>query len=232
MNQTLTIKEIPISERPYEKLETYGAGVLSDAELIAIIIKSGTVKERSTDIAMRIIGKHDSGLLGLHHLTMDELREINGIGRVKAIQLKAIAEISKRLSRATQKERINVNSPSTVASMYMEDLRHLKREHLIVVLLDTKHNVIEDYTLSIGTVNASLIHPREVFIYALRNEAVNIILLHNHPSGNPEPSPQDIAITDRIGEAGDLVGVTLLDHIIIGDGTYTSLKEQGYITRN
>jgi DNA repair protein RadC len=108
-------------------------------------------------------------------------------------------------------------------------MRHLDREHLKIVLLDTKHNVIGDHNLSIGTVNASLVHPREVFIYALKNHGVSIILLHNHPSGNPMPSPEDIAITKRIQSSGDILGVTLVDHIIIGDGTYTSLKEKGYI---
>lgn len=232
MNETLTIKEMPLNQRPYEKLELYGAPRLSDAELIAIIIKSGTVKEKSTDIALRILGKHHSGLLGLHHLSLEELKEINGIGRVKAIQLKALAEISNRISRVTQKEKMNINSPSTVAAVYMEDMRHLEREHLVVVLMDTKHNIIEDYTLSIGTVNASLIHPREVFIYALKKGAVTILLLHNHPSGNPDPSPQDIAVTERIKEAGEILGVSLMDHIIIGDGTYVSLREKGYITIN
>lgn len=228
--ETLTIKEIPLCERPYEKLEKYGAAVLSDAELIAIVIKSGTVNERSTDIAMRILSSHESGILGLYHRTMEELQQIKGIGRVKAIQLKAIAEISKRMAKATHKEKVNIHSPSSVAALYMEEMRHLKREHMLVVLLDTKYNVIDDYTLSIGTVNASLIHPREVFIYALSKEAVNIILIHNHPSGNPSPSQEDVQVTERVRQAGEILGIDLLDHIVIGDGTYISMKEQGYLS--
>lgn len=229
MSEKLSIKEIPPEERPYEKLERFGAAKLSDAELIAIIIKSGTRREKSTDLAMRVLNQHESGLIGLYHLSLNELQKIHGIGRVKSIQLKAMIEISKRMSRATYKKRLNIHSPASVAAMYMEELRHYEREHLMVVLLDTKHNVIGDYVLSIGTVNASLIHPREVFIYALKQQAVNIILLHNHPSGNPKPSPEDIAITKRIQSSGEIIGIHLLDHIIIGDGVYISLKEKDYI---
>lgn len=229
MNQTLTIKELPYTERPYEKLELYGSSVLTDAELLAIIIRNGTVKERSTDLAMRVLAKHSTGLIGLHHLTLEELKEISGIGRVKAIQLKALAEISKRIAKSSYREKVHASSPSSVAAMYMEQMRYLKREHMMVVLLDTKYNIIEDHTLSIGTVNASLVNPREVFIHALKREAVNILLIHNHPSGNPEPSPDDIAITERVEQAGEIVGVKLIDHIVIGDGIYVSLKEQGYI---
>lgn len=225
----LSIKELPVMERPYEKLEAYGPGFLSDAELLAIIIKSGSRYEKSTDLAVRLINAHPSGLLGLHHLSLDQLKKIHGIGRVKAIQLKALAELSKRLSKASYSMELNASSPGSVANYYMEDMRHLGREHLKVVLLDTKHQLIGDFILSIGTVNSSLIHPREVLIHALKRDAVTFIMLHNHPSGNPSPSPEDIAVTNRIKEAGDIVGVRLLDHIIIGDGRYVSLKEQGYI---
>lgn len=229
MKTTLTIKDIPASERPYEKLEAYGPGFLSDAELLAIIIKSGSKHEKSTDLAIRLLSVHPEGLLGLHHLSMDELKKVHGIGRVKAIQLKAITELAKRMSKATYADKLVITSPSIVAGYYMEEMRHLDREHMKVVLADTKYNVIGDYLLSLGTVNSTLVEPREIFVHALKREAVNILLLHNHPSGNPEPSPQDISITKRTKEAGDLIGVHLLDHIIIGDGKYVSLKEQGYI---
>lgn len=230
MKTALTIKEIPLSERPYEKLESLGASFLSDAELLAIIIKSGSAKEKSTDLALRLLNKHPSGLLGLYHLSLQELQEIHGIGRVKAIQLKALAEVSKRISSLKYHEKIKIQSPSELASVYMESMRHLDREHLKVVLLDTKHKIISDKDISIGTVNASLVHPREILIYALKNKAVAMILIHNHPSGNPEPSPEDIAVTKRVYEASEVVGIHLLDHLIIGDGTFVSLKEKGYIT--
>ena len=225
----LTIKEIPERERPYEKLETLGPGFLSDAELLAIIIKNGSRFEKSTDLAMRLLNLHPSGLLGLHHLSLEQMKKVHGIGRVKAIQLKALTEIAKRMSKADYSQRVAIGSPASVAAMYMEEMRHLDREHMKIVLLDTKYNIIGEYTLSVGTVNSSLIQPREVFIHALKRDAVNIILLHNHPSGNPEPSPQDIDVTKRVQEAGDLIGVRVLDHIIVGDGRYTSLKAQGYL---
>lgn len=229
MTTAMTIKEIPITERPYEKLEAHGPGVLSEAELLAIIIKSGSRFEKSTDLAMRLLKVHPEGLLGLHHLTLDELRKIHGIGRVKAIQLKALTELSKRMAKTSYAQKISIKSPESVAATYMEEMRHLDREYMKVVLADTKYNIIGDYLLSLGTVNSALLHPREIFVHALKREAVNIVLLHNHPSGNPTPSPQDITTTRRIKEAGDLLGVKLLDHIIIGDGRFVSLKEQGYM---
>lgn len=230
MTTALSIKDMPERERPYEKLETLGPGFLSDAELLAIIIKSGSRHEKSTDLALRLLKAHPSGLLGLHHMSMKQLQKIHGIGRVKAIQLKALAELAKRMSKADYSNRVTIGSPSSVAALYMEEMRHMDREHLKIVILDTKHRIIGDYILSIGTVNSTLIQPREVFIHALKRDAVTIIMLHNHPSGNPEPSPQDLDVTKRIRDAGDLIGVRLLDHIIIGDGRYVSMKELGYMT--
>lgn len=229
MSDSVMIKDMPFSERPYEKLEQYGSSALSDSELLAIIIKTGTKSERATDIALRVLGNKSIGISNLHHMSLKDLRAIKGIGRVKAIQLKAVAEISSRLSRAKNMTMLNINSPSSVASIYMESMRYLEREHMKIVLLDTKNNIIDDFTLSVGTVNASLLHPREVFLYALKYGAVNILLLHNHPSGNPEPSPEDIQVTKRISEAGQVIGITLIDHIIIGNGDYSSLKELGYL---
>ncbi len=228
MNQAkLTVKELPISERPYEKLEKYGAAVLSDAELLAIIIRSGSRQDRSIDVAHKILMLNQRGLAGIHHLTLKELQVIPGIGRVKAIQLKSLAELSTRISKTQALSKMQISSPSSVAGIYMEEMRHLQQEHLKIVLLDTKNNIISDSTISMGTVNASLINPREVFIHALKNSAVHMIILHNHPSGDPSPSKEDIAVTRRLIEAGELIGIKLLDHIVIGDGKYISLKEKG-----
>lgn len=228
MNQAkLTVKELPISERPYEKLEKYGAAVLSDAELLAIIIRSGSRQDRSIDVAHKILMLNQRGLAGIHHLTLKELQVIPGIGRVKAIQLKSLAELSTRISKTIALSKMQISSPSSVAGIYMEEMRHLQQEHLKIVLLDTKNNIISDSTISMGTVNASLINPREVFIHALKNSAVHMIILHNHPSGDPSPSKEDIAVTRRLIEAGELIGIKLLDHIVIGDGKYISLKEKG-----
>ncbi|MBC7958324.1 MAG: DNA repair protein RadC [Vallitaleaceae bacterium] len=223
----LTVKELPTSERPYEKLEKYGATILSDAELLAIIIKSGTQKERSIDLAHRVLTLNKRGLAGIHQTSLNELESISGIGRVKAIQIKAIAELSTRIAKTNALQKVQISSPGSVANIYMEEMRHLQQEHLKIVLLDTKNNIMSDHTLSVGTVNASLINPREVFIHALKNLAVHMIILHNHPSGDPTPSKEDISITKRIIEASDIIGIKLLDHIIIGDGNYISLKERG-----
>ncbi len=229
MNTILSIREIPEMERPYEKLETKGPGFLSDAELLAIIIKSGSHKEKSTDLAMKVLNSHPCALLGLHHMTLEQLKEIHGIGRVKAIQLKAVAELAIRMSKASYGDRIAVQSPSNIAGRYMEEMRHLEKEELKLVLLDTKYQILDEHTLSVGTVNSSLVNPREIFVHALKKEAVNILILHNHPSGDPSPSSQDIEVTHRIQEAGELLSVKLIDHIIIGDGRFISLKEQGYM---
>lgn len=225
----LTVKELPESERPYERMEKFGASVLSDAELLAIIIKSGSKTERSVDVANNILRLHKLGIAGIHQLTLEDLHTISGIGRVKAIQIKAIAELSNRISKTYALNRLSIESPKSVAKLYMEELRHLQQEHLKLVLLDTKNNIISDADISIGSVNCSIVDPREILIRALKSRAVHIILLHNHPSGNPTPSREDILVTKRINDACRLVGIDLLDHIIIGDGEYISMKEKGII---
>ncbi|QUI23331.1 DNA repair protein RadC [Vallitalea pronyensis] len=225
----MRVKDLPSSERPYEKFETYGPSALSDAELLAIIIRSGSRKERSIELAQRILGITEQGIRGIYGLSLDDLQQVSGIGRVKSIQIKAIAELSKRLSKYNAETKLKISSPGSIATLYMEEMRYLQQEHLKIVFLDTKNQIIADKFLTVGTVNASLINPREVFIQALRHHAVHVILLHNHPSGDPTPSQEDIAITKRIIEAGDIIGVRLLDHIIIGDGHYISLKERGIV---
>lgn len=222
-----SVQLLPQEEQPYEKLERYGAKVLSDAELLAIVLRCGTKKESSIQIARRIILSNHRGLSGLHILSDIELRSIQGIGRVKALQLKAIAEISNRMSKSYAVNFFRVNSPSSVANIYMEEMRYLEKEHIKVVFLDTKNAIIKDKDISIGTVNASLVDPREVFREALNFGAVHIILIHNHPSGDPSPSKDDIEVTKRIVDAGKIIGIELIDHIIIGDGKYLSLKEEG-----
>lgn len=227
----LTVKELPISEQPYEKCERYGVSSLSDAELLAVIIRSGSQKERAIDIANRVLTykKTEKGIVALYQYTISELMQINGIGKVKAIQLLSLAEISKRMSRANYSMKIRFNSPEIIANYYMEEMRHLKVEQAILLFLDTKCQLIRDMELSRGSVNASITAPREIFLNALKFEAVNIVLLHNHPSGDPMPSREDLNATKRISEAGELIGIKLIDHIIIGDNTYISLKEQGII---
>ncbi|MBQ1688901.1 MAG: DNA repair protein RadC [Lachnospiraceae bacterium] len=224
----LTLKELPKSERPYEKLELYGAKTLSDAELLAIIIKSGAKGERSVELASRVLNHHSqkSGLVGLNYLTMEELMQIKGIGRVKAIQLLCIAELTKRMAKQKVPEQVTFSNPESIASYYMQDMRCLEYEQAILLLLDSKCHKIKDFIVSQGTVNASIVEPREILVRALQYKAVHMILLHNHPSGDVTPSKEDIILTEKLYQAGELVGVTLLDHIIIGNNVFWSFQQE------
>lgn len=219
---------------PYEKFEKYGAETLSDAELLAIIIRTGTAEQDSVALGEEILklgtGKGQSkGLLALQHVTLPELMSIKGIGKVKAIRLKCVTEFSRRIARAHFQEGIRFESPKMVADYYMEQLRHLEVEQVLLVMTDSKNRLLRDMVLSKGTVNMSLVSPREVFLQALKMQAVHILLLHNHPSGDPSPSRQDIEITKEIKAASDILNIPLVDHIIIGDNRYVSLKESGYL---
>ena len=230
---TFTTKDLPDDARPYEKCLKYGTVSLSDSELLAIFLRCGVQGMNSIELSSLILKKGgDKGLVGLNGLSWSELTQIKGIGRVKAIQIQCIAEMSRRIAKGLAKEALEFNDTFSVANYFMEDLRHLDREHLVMAMFDTKNHFIGESTVSIGTVNASLISPREILVEALRSNAVKIILLHNHPSGNPTPSKEDIMATIRLSKACDDVGIVMLDHIIIGDNRYISLREQGYFTDN
>lgn len=220
------------NEKPYEKFVLRGAESLSAAELLAIILRTGTKNCPATELAEKILalskGK-EKGLNALHHLSLSELTAISGIGEVKAVKLKCIAELAVRMARESRKDQLRFDRPETVAAYFMEEMRHEEKEKILLLSLDNKLQFIEKYVLSVGTVNASLLSPREVFVHALKCQASCIMLLHNHPSGDSTPSRQDILITDRIKEAGLLVEIPLVEHIIIGDGNYTSLKEKGLL---
>lgn len=224
-------KAIYDEQRPYEKCMEKGVSSLSDAELLAIIIRTGRNGSDSVQLSKEVLNysKDAPGILGLMHLTLPELMTIKGIGRVKAIQLQCVGELSKRISKANASQRLNFNSPSAIAQFYMEEMRHESKEVLVLVMLDTKCRMISDKVLSIGTVNASLVTPREVFLEAMKFNAVSIIILHNHPSGDPSPSNNDLVVTEKLKEAGELIGIRLTDHIIIGDNRYISLKEKGIL---
>ncbi len=223
--------QMPILERPYEKFSRLGVHALSDEELLAIILRTGSKKEDALHLASRILLSNQEyhGLLNLNHLTLNELMKLDGIGQVKATQILCLSEITRRMAKATRKDGVHLLSPDSVASYYMEDMRHLTTEQILLVLLDSKSKILGDKIISSGTVNASLLAPRELFICALKNGAVNIILLHNHPSGDPSPSAEDLQVTKRVKEAGVLIGIKLMDHLIIGDNKYVSLKEQGLL---
>jgi DNA repair protein RadC len=217
--------------RPYEKCFQYGATMLSDTELLAVVLRTGTTGKTSIELAEQILQScHQSNsLLGLIGLSVSELLKIKGVGKVKAIQIKCICELSRRLAKETAARKLSFLNPEAIAKYYMQDLRCLTTEHLVLVMLDSKCRLVKDMILSIGTVNASLITPREIFIEALRSNAVSIVILHNHPSGDATPSKNDLSVTKRIMEAGKLIGINLIDHIIIGDNTYTSLKEKEFM---
>ena len=219
---------------PYEKFRLLGPQALTDAELLAIAIRTGTPGKKPLDLALEILEscyttKH--GLMSLMHLSIKELMEIPGIGEVKAIRLKAIAEISRRIARQRQEETLDFSSPEKIAFYFMEDLRHQEREQALLLSLDAKAGLLGETLLSTGTIKNVLISPREVFLEALRLQAVRIVLLHNHPSGDPAPSMEDVNLTRRLSEAGQLMDIPLADHIIIGELSYFSFQESGLLVQ-
>ena len=220
------MKELPESERPYEKFARFGASALSDAELLAVILRNGSREKTALQLAQTVLCREQGNLLNLHRLTPEELQKIPGIGKVKAIQLKCIAELSRRMAAANYHKSMQIQDPSTIADYYMEQLRHEERETLLLAMFDTKGHFLGDEVLSIGTVNSSLVSPREIYRKALSRQAVTIIILHNHPSGDPTPSEEDVRITHRVSQCGELLGIPLADHIIIGDNRYISLREK------
>ena len=229
---TLTMKELPESERPYEKCRKLGIQALTDAELLAVIIKSGTVGINAMDTAVSLLMMDPvhPGLEGLKNASMPELMTRPGIGQVKAIQLLAAVELSRRLTQLPyHDEKMVFTRPETIADYYRPLLAGLPQEELHMLMLDTKGSMLGECMLSRGTVNSSPLDTREIFRLALRSHAVGIILVHNHPSGDPTPSEADIEASVRVMEAGELMGVRLVDHVIIGGSSFCSLSELGCI---
>lgn len=230
-----TIKELPESERPYEKCIREGEGSLSDSELLAVILRCGTRGISSLTLANDILNHMQKssypGLSGILHASFEDLRKIHGVGTVKAVQLKCIGELSKRIAKAAAKPSLCFHQPESIAAYYMEQLRHQEQELMICMMLDNQNHLLSERLISKGTVNATLVTPREIYLEAFRCHAVSLILIHNHPGGNPAPSRCDLQITERICRAGEILGIHLLDHIIIGDHRYISFREQGIIDR-
>lgn len=228
----LTIKDLQPDNRPDEKFLKYGPKALTDAELLAIILRTGAKETRSVEVAENILGFGNvdtQDILNIQYLDIKDLCSINGVGQVKALQIKAVAELSQRICNTSRRKMLLMSDPSSIANYYMERMRYNKKEMVILLLLNSACELIKDITISQGTVNSVILSPREIFIEALNNDAVNIILIHNHPSGSVKPSKNDIEATKRIEEAGELIGIPLLDHIIIGDRKFTSFKETGLI---
>lgn len=223
------MKNIPLDERPMEKLIAYGPGVLTDSELIANIIRSGTQSQSSLDIARSMLLEHSDGLPGLSELSLEELMQQKGIGRARACQLSASFEIGRRSQAKKLLPMMKITNTKEVVGFFQAKLGHLKKENLAVVYLNTKNEVIYWEIVSVGILNMTLVHPREVFRTAVQKSAQSVIVLHNHPSGDTEPSQVDIDITERLRKSGEMIGIKLLDHVIISSGSHCSLKERGYI---
>ena len=223
---SIKMKELPISERPYEKLEMYGSNSLSNAELLAIIIKTGTREESSVTIAQKILKlnkEQKDNLKFLQNISINELTKIKGIGKIKAIQLKAVAELNKRMSRPILDNKVKITCPQDVANLLIDELKNEKREIVKVLILNTKNIVYNILDVSYGTANLAIVTPKDVLAEAVKMEAPKIILVHNHPSGDPMPSKADMEFTDRLIAASKLLGVELLDHIVIGHDSYESI---------
>lgn len=223
----MTIKQLPESERPYEKLQMYGSNKLSNAELLSIIIKSGTKEHTSVDLANKILKlkneTSENNLRFMQDISIEEFMNIKGIGKVKAIQLKAVCELAKRMSKPVDIINLKIRCSEDIANMLMEELRYERREIVKVVILNVKNNVLKIEDIAIGGTDFINITPKDVLTEIVKMNAPKMIMVHNHPSGDPSPSKADIEITNRIYECSKILGIKFLDHIIVGDGKYESV---------
>lgn len=222
------IRDYPAGERPRERLVKHGARSLSNQELLTILLRTGTKDESVIQMANRVLQAFD-GLRLLKEASLEEIMKIKGIGFAKAVQILATIEIGRRIGNLTYNDRYIIRSPEDAANYVMNDMRFLSQEHFVCIYLSTKNQVIHQQTIFIGSLNASIVHPREVFKEAFRRSAASIICIHNHPSGDPGPSREDIEVTKRLVECGKIIGIEILDHLIIGDKKFVSLKEKGYL---
>lgn len=229
MNQNFT--NLPLEDRPYEKCVRHGVQALTNRELLAVVLRTGSKGRHVLELAeelLRLVPERE-GFTGLRRLSLEELSEVRGIGKVKAVQLKCILEIARRMSREDAGKGISFTDPGSIAEYYMEDLRHEEQEVLLLLMLNQKGRLLREKYIFRGTVNSSIVSPREIFLEALSSRAVQVVLLHNHPSGDPRPSREDLDVTRRIAQAGELLGISLADHIIIGEHTYVSFREKNYL---
>ncbi|AND85711.1 DNA repair protein RadC [Clostridium tyrobutyricum] len=222
------IKDLPENERPRERLFRYGPEALSNIELLAILLGCGSKKENIISLSSRII-QNNGGINGVFDSTLEDFTNISGIGKAKAAKLLAVIELSKRFKSFKDGDNYKIHNSQDAAMLVMKEMKSLKQEHLVVIMLNTKNVVISVKNVFIGSLNSSIVHPREVFSYAIKNSSASIIICHNHPSGDPSPSDEDIKVTYRLEKCGEILGIHLIDHLIIGNGQYISLKEKGIL---
>lgn len=218
------------SEMPRERLQRLGASALRADELLACVMQSGSAKQTVYDIAFSLL-ERVGGLYALAEIELSELLAVPGIGQAKALQIAAAVELGRRIAAKPTDSKPQFQSADDVAMYVMDRMRYLKKEHFVTLLLDTKHRLIGEETASIGSLDASIVHPREIFRVAVRRSASAILCVHNHPSGDPSPSREDIAVTARLTEAGRILGIDVLDHIVIGDARFVSLRSMGYMEK-
>ena len=226
--RSVVIRDLPMEERPRERLQQYGAETLSNAELLAILLRVGTRGESAVRMAERLL-RDLGGLTGIAKARLPQLSSQSGLGLAKGAQLLAAFELGKRLAAVAEQGRPVVANAADAAALVMDELRYLDQECLVALFLDVRQQLIRKKTLTMGTATGSPAHPREIFGEAVKHSAVKLIVAHNHPSGDPSPSADDLALTKRLAEAGKLMGIEVLDHIIIGAGKYLSLRELGKI---
>ena len=218
---------LPAADRPRERLYARGAGELSLQELLAIVIGEGTRGSSALVVALRLLGEFGD-LVSTGRAGVDEMRRVPGIGFARACQLVAAFELGKRFARESRKSGSSIRAPKDVARLFMDEIKDYDREHFKAAFLNTKNQIIKVVTVSIGSLNASIVHPREILKPAIAASAASIVLIHNHPTGDPTPSREDVEFTRRFARCGELIGIELLDHVVIGADRFQSLKESGY----
>lgn len=225
----MKIRGMRESQRPREKMVLYGSQALTDSELLAILLKTGTRNRSAIEVADIILNHDAEGLRNIADMSLEELQSFEGVGLAKACQIKAAVELGRRIAQSRIIDKGRVTAIGDVLDMFMEEMRYEKKELFKALLLDSKGGILSKETISVGDLSSSIVHPRETFKSAVRRSAASVLFVHNHPSGDPTPSKEDIVVTRRLVEAGDILGITVLDHVVIGDGTYVSLKEKEII---
>lgn len=225
----MKISQLPENERPREKLLKEGSSRLSTAEVLAILVGSGGAKRSALDIAGEILTLDGRGIAYLGECKPEEIMSVKGVGRAKACEILAAVELGKRIAACPREERRVITTSADIASIVMEKMRYYKKEYFICMLINAKGEIIEESCISVGDLCSSVTHPREVFVEAVRRSAGSVVFVHNHPSGDPTPSEADVTTTKRLMEAGMILGIPVLDHIVIVDGEYVSMKAKGLI---